>query len=121
MWKATVCVSALVILAFASNAIPAQPTCPLVFADCYIWQFEPGNSGPYSGYECREKDPPRKRTATPQPGQTKQAVDLPNYENCGRLYSFEYDPVTQTPSNFVYTGGGCGGNQGTSNCIRVNS
>ena len=116
MWKAAMCVSALVILAFESNAVPAQPECNMVFSNCYIWQFQPGDTGPYPGYECRPKDPQRSRTATPQPGQTIQAVDLPNYEQCGRLYRFDYDPETQAASNFVYAGSGCGGNQGTSNC-----
>ena len=122
MWKPAVCVIALVILTVATNAIQAKPTCYAVFTQCNFWGADVGQergspSQEYSGYLCNPKDHQTSRTATPQPGQTIQAIDLPDYENCGLLYTYTYDPITQTATDLVNVPGpGCGGNQATGNC-----
>ncbi len=117
MWKATVCVSALMILTFSSSAMPEQPACNAVNGSCDFWGVGLGGSGPYSGYVCVNRDPVRTRTATPQPGQSIQVVDLPNYQNCGLLYTYTWDATIQAAVDLVLVDGpGCGGNQATQNC-----
>ncbi len=119
MRKAKMCACAILIMAITTSAIQARPRCDMVFSPCTL--YAPNT---YGDYFCLAKPFSPSRTSLPQPGQTIQAVAVPNPNlpnsimQCGDLARSEFDSDTGQWDLVIIQRDACGGDQATGNCDR---
>jgi len=119
MRKAKMCACAILTMAIATSAIQARPRCDMVFSPCTL--VAPAT---YGDYFCDKKETGPSRTSLPQPGQTIQAVAVPNPDlpgsnmQCGNLARMDIDPVYGNGTLVIIQYNARGGDQATGNCDR---